>query len=263
MIDEYSDRIDICYHRFSDNLGAQDLVAQWERCISLIRGEQWIWLFSDDDVMGRQCVEMFYNEIDNSRPLFDLYHFNINVINSKGDVIKRHKKYPQLISSEDFYRSKASARLESFVVEYIFSRSIYENTGGFVNFDWAWGSDIATWVRMGRGKGIKTINGDIVYWRKREKNITPDMNNNVVMKKALIEIECFTWMNNFFGKSSIHRFNEYAFFRNIFHYSNILTKSQNQKVLEYAMKKMVVGRIYYIVVQGLYYMISITKSIKG
>lgn len=42
-------------------------------------------------------------------------------------------------------------------MEYIFSRAIYNKVNGFQNFEMAWGSDIATWIKMGAEKGIKTL----------------------------------------------------------------------------------------------------------
>lgn len=53
IVDRYRDRINLVYHRFDTNLGGKDLVAQWERCIDMSQGEEWIWLFSDDDVMEK------------------------------------------------------------------------------------------------------------------------------------------------------------------------------------------------------------------
>ena len=45
------------------NFGGHDLVAQWNRCIQLTQNEPWLWLFSDDDIMGPRCVEYFFNTI--------------------------------------------------------------------------------------------------------------------------------------------------------------------------------------------------------
>lgn len=74
LINEYRNKIDIVYHRFDSNLGGRDLVGQWERCISLTQNEKWIWLFSDDDIIGSNCVDLFYKEIENNSTAYDLYH---------------------------------------------------------------------------------------------------------------------------------------------------------------------------------------------
>jgi glycosyltransferase involved in cell wall biosynthesis len=58
VVQQFENIIDIVYKRFDDNLGARDLVAQWERCIDLVGDEKWIWLFSDDDMMDPTCVRI-------------------------------------------------------------------------------------------------------------------------------------------------------------------------------------------------------------
>lgn len=67
IVDKYRDKINLVYKRFDTNLGGKDLVAQWERCIDMTQGEDWLWLFSDDDVMEKNCVEEFYKTIKENR----------------------------------------------------------------------------------------------------------------------------------------------------------------------------------------------------
>ena len=82
IVDKYEDKINIIYKRFDTNLGGKDLVAQWERCIDMTQNEEWIWLFSDDDMMDKNCVEEFYKTIEDNKDC-DIFHFDINVINSE------------------------------------------------------------------------------------------------------------------------------------------------------------------------------------
>ena len=60
IVGRYREKINLVYKRFDNNLGGKDLVAQWERCIDMTQDEEWLWLFSDDDVMEPSCVENFY-----------------------------------------------------------------------------------------------------------------------------------------------------------------------------------------------------------
>lgn len=52
IVESYQNKVNLVYHRFSENMGGKDLVAHWERCIQL-SAEPFIWLFSDDDLMGQ------------------------------------------------------------------------------------------------------------------------------------------------------------------------------------------------------------------
>lgn len=241
LVDEYSSQLNIVYKRFDTNLGGKDLVAQWTRCIKMTQGEPWIWLFSDDDVVGKDCVLFFYNELKANR-IYDLYHFNVKVINEQGEIIKHPRIYPELFSSEEFYRKKLTAKVDSFVVEYIFSREIYDKIGGFVRFDMAWGSDIATWIAMGVPNGIKSIQNEYVYWRNSSKNITPNYQQEIVKRKLHSAIAFVAWTNDFFKKRDIFRFNHYAFFRIYFFYIRFLEKNQMRKVIEEAYNKKIITK---------------------
>ena len=259
LVDKYVDEIDIVYHRFADNLGGKDLVGHWSRCVALTKDEPWLWLFSDDDVMDKHCVESFYRENKD----YDLYHFNVNVIDSTGIVIRKVKPFPTLTSSEAFYKAKVGSEVESFVVEYIFSRRSYEEIGGFVHFNMAWGSDIATWVSIGEKKGIKTISDSVIFWRQSDKNITPDHNNEMVLKKTMVDVDCFKWANTFFNSSSIQRYNIYGLFRNMVYYSDVLSNAQEQQVLKYAKEKGIIRHGFVQFIKLCYPLFRVYKKIKS
>lgn len=71
IVSKYQKVVDINYHRFSTNVGGENLVGQWHRCINLTNGEKYIWLFSDDDIMAENCVAEFYRTTETED--FDLY----------------------------------------------------------------------------------------------------------------------------------------------------------------------------------------------
>ena len=263
LVDKYSHKFNVVYHRFEDNLGGKDLVAQWERCIALTQGEKWIWLFSDDDIMSPDCVERFYNEVSGNRESYDVYHFNVNVIDSFGHEVRKTKRFPEIIKSEELYRQKESARIDSFVVEYIFSRKAFSSIGGFVKFDMAWGSDTATWVMLGGGKGIKTISNATVGWRQSGCNITPDVSNDMVQRKLLLEIDYLKWAASYFSSDSISSYNKYLLFRKVFHYSGILTDPQMQLSLRHAYDSHIIGSLLYRVMSCGVRAIRFAKKLKS
>lgn len=241
IVAKYSSSIDIVYRRFEENQGGIDLVAQWERCIALTQGEKWIWLFSDDDIMSPDCVEKFCSEVSGNNDQYDVYHFNVNVIDSFGHEVRKAKRFPDVIRSEELYRRKESARIDSFVVEYIFSREAFNSIGGFVKFDMAWGSDTATWIMLGGEKGIKTISGAFVCWRQSDCNITPDVSNAMVQRKLSLEIDYLKWAASYFSSDSLSSYNKYLLFRKVFHYSDVLTNKQLHKAINQAYDNHIIG----------------------
>lgn len=187
IVDDFRDRIEIVYHRFEKNLGGKDLVAHWERCIALTKDEPYIWLFSDDDVMDSNCVES-YLALPNDIKKNSLVHFNIRMIDdTEGGIVKQLPMYSKKMTAGEYLEAKLSGKLISFVVEFVFSRNLYNKVNGFQNFDLAWGADFMTWLKMAANcpKGIITINepDSFVNWRKSGENISPNKTKPILIRK--------------------------------------------------------------------------------
>ena len=197
IVDDFHDKIDIVYHRFEENLGGKDLVAHWQRCIDLSDGEEYLWLFSDDDLMDAHCVEAFLSLSDDIKSN-SLIHFDIKLKDDLSDgVSKVLPPFPTKINARDYLIGKLRGSIVSFVIEFIFSRKLYEEVGGFQSFDLAWGSDFMTWLKMAANckNGIITIKKTNTYvkWRKSAENITPNKTKPILKRKlnSLIENAVF------------------------------------------------------------------------
>lgn len=206
-VDKYRDKINLVYKRFDTNLGGKDLVAQWERCIDMSQGEEWIWLFSDDDVMEPSCVENFYKSLQETNASYDLYHFDVKVINDDGKITSIPKKYPQDLDNFSYYKGKLNGKYASLVVENIFSREVYRKYNGFKKFDLAWGSDTATWVLFSEKKGFHTINNSHVLWRCGNQNISPNVSQPIAVRKVRALVAFFKWEHSYFkARNQAHLF---------------------------------------------------------
>ena len=133
---------------------------------------------------------------------------------------------------------------------------------GFQNFEMAWGSDIATWIKMGAEKGIKTLNGDFVYWRQSNSNITPNLRKDIVFRKLNIDIDFLVWVNLFFKERSIRRYNQYILFRLLFFYSLILDRNQVKLILKKALVATVLSNSIYVIIKQMYPIMPTLKLLK-
>ena len=226
IVQKYKNKIEIVYKRFDSNLGGKNLVEQWKRCIDLTQDEEWIWLFSDDDIMGSKCVESFYNTIKTDN--YDVFHFNVKEIDQTGKETGKASYYPEIISSYSLYKGKMTGKLLSLVVENIFSRNIYKKTNGFQNFDLAWGSDTATWIKFCSDTGMKTIYTDYIYWRISPENITPTISQSIVERKLNALIKYLEWNKEFFSTTvpswKINLINLYGYIARSRYLMNFTTK---------------------------------------
>lgn len=188
ILERFEDKLTIKYTRFAQNLGSSSLTKQWERCIAL-SDEEWIWLFSDDDIIEKDAVQVFYDSANQDNLL---YKFNTKVIDEAGKLSPYYAKFDHknifesTISAADFINNRLACHgFRSFAVEYVFHRSLYDEFK-FVDFPLAWGSDDATWFlySLQNGGNIRVLKA-LVYWRFSGANISSDVKSLPVIDKKL------------------------------------------------------------------------------
>lgn len=240
IVERYRDKKNLVYKHFDTNLGGKDLVAQWERCIDMTQGEEWLWLFSDDDVMEENCVEEFYKLMER-KPNNRLFRFNVNVINEEGTVISRPPQWPDLMSAREYIDGKLlQHKCISYVVEFVVHRDVFFNSGRFQNFDLAWGSDFLSWVKFADAAGgISTIQSARVRWRRSGENISPNMSNPIAYRKILSLIENAKWLIDFTSERGYCKKFLYSRYPlgEIKRNRNILTTQQKKELLEVYRKR--------------------------
>lgn len=171
IVDSYSDRLDIVYCKFEENLGRNDLSAHWERCIKMA-SEPYIYLFSDDDIMPCDIVERFLKALEEN-PGHGFFRIQLAVIDQNNSIIHCN---PPLHDGRTDERTmlcdKLSGKISSATCEFIFSSALFHSTGQFVHFPHAWCSDDATWFRLAMNAGgVVNIPGYPALWRN-----VPDVN---------------------------------------------------------------------------------------
>ncbi len=199
IVSNYSHRLDISYKRFPDNLGSTDLVRHWSRCLDMLQGEDFFCLFSDDDTMEPACVENFYRTLGaDSR--FDVFHFDIDLIDAGGSVIKSCNNYPPVLSAETFVRLLYTYRIDARMPEFVFRTRHFLQSGGFINFDLAYRSDNATVITAAKDRGIRTIPNAKVLWRDSGINISSNHNNALKPRRVYATIDFFEWMEEYYAQ---------------------------------------------------------------
>jgi glycosyltransferase involved in cell wall biosynthesis len=209
IIEKYTHQIRIVYKRFDENIGKKNLVSQWERCIDMVQDEEWIWLFSDDDVMDNRCVELFYHALQETEA--DIYHFDVNIIDRFSQLKEVRAEYPPLMSAASYFRKTVRHTVWSFVSDSIFNKKHFFDNGRFQYFDMAWGSDHATWIKLGFEKGIVTVKGAKVFWRYSGENISSLFeSSDTGIRKMQASVAFFNWARDFFkSKNCDTQLNDY------------------------------------------------------
>jgi glycosyltransferase involved in cell wall biosynthesis len=171
IVREFEGRLNLVYHRFPDNLGGRSLVSQWSRCIAMVGREDWIWLFSDDDIMEPGCVRAFYRELAGGEGPADAYRFDTVKIDESGAHLQ-YNHFPQQLDTRTFLDIKLSGQAESYMQEYIFRKACYLELGGFPDFPLGWAADDAFLLSFLARAPVRTIAGPRVHWRYSQANIS-------------------------------------------------------------------------------------------
>lgn len=161
LINEYKHRFKITYKRFKDNLGKISLTKQWDRCIALSEGEEWIMILGDDDYYSANVIASFYKNETNIVGKVNVVRFAKQNIFNDQERIAAVQYNPLLESATDSYYRRITGATTSTLSEYAFTRTVYEKYG-FHPYPLAWQSDNRAWIEFAEDTPIYSINEAVV-----------------------------------------------------------------------------------------------------
>lgn len=172
LINSYSNRLNLIYFRFNENVGGKNLVAHWKRSINKIQDEKWIMILCDDDVLGPNCVQEFYDNLtllDDKK--INVFRFSSVIINQFGEVLSPVYHSPKYERSTSSIIRKIKYEMRSSLSEYIFRKETYENNG-FIDIPLAWHTDDLAWLEFTEGGYILSTDRALFKFRISDHNIS-------------------------------------------------------------------------------------------
>ena len=192
LIQAYSNNLNLSYYRFNENLGGTNLVAHWKRSIDKIQDEKWIMMLCDDDVLGPNCVEEFYNNLGLlEHEGINVFRFSTYIIDHTGEKISKVFNHPKFEQSTKSIIRKIKHETRSSLSEYIFRREGY-NYCGFQEFPLGWSSDNLLWLELTNGGEILSSKKAQVYFRMSNYNIS--RLNYQTKTKAKVKYEFYAFL---------------------------------------------------------------------
>lgn len=183
IVKPYESRLRLVYRRFDTNLGSVALTKQWDRCVALSRGH-WVLLLGDDDVIDPNYIRAFRETVAATQGAFDVYRLDTQWIDASGAVIRSGDSHPDVQKWDEYLLARFRGTSYTFTCDNVFSRTAYDQAGGFVDFPLAWCSDDASWIAFGAKTGFKKVNGAYAYWRRSGDNISsarPELHNRKLL----------------------------------------------------------------------------------
>ena len=186
LISKFVSVLTVKYAKFEENWGSHSLVKQWERCIDLLQDEQWIMILGDDDVLDKNCVNFFYQNLDEiKQDDSKVIRFASQFIDSNGKPLASDGIYyhPKIEKATDSFYRYFLGQSRSSLSEHIFSRISFQKKR-FHDYPLAWHSDDYAWLEFSDFKTIFTINEAIVSVRVSSESISGKEDNLKLKNKA-------------------------------------------------------------------------------
>ena len=157
--------------RNKKNIGGENLVGQWNHSISFAKG-CYIVLASDDDLYRPTfCQEM--QVLAAKYPMADLIHSSVEQIDEEGHHLWDDNILPEFTTKYEYLNWWLTGRTFTCIGNFAFKRSALERIGGFIDFPCAFGSDIATPIKLSEN-GVANTSEMLFCFRQSENHLSAD-----------------------------------------------------------------------------------------
>jgi glycosyltransferase involved in cell wall biosynthesis len=166
IISKYQDER-IRYYKNEKNVGAIDVVDNWNKLLEYAQGNYLICM-GDDDKLLSNCLEE-YNKLIALYPKMGVYHAWTEIINENSEVIDMQEPRPvwESVYSMAYFRMKGRTQ---YIGDFLFDTNNLKSKGGFVKRPLAWCSDdLSVWFAA---KDTGIVNSQIPMFQYRVNSNT-------------------------------------------------------------------------------------------
>jgi len=181
----------IIYSRNIQNVGAENVVDNWNKCLHEAVGQYFI-LMGDDDILEPDYLQEFINLIENY-PNLAVYHCRSKLIDEDSVPYSITPINPAYENIYDYFLSCLRGQRQQYISDFVYDTSFLKQMGGFYKLPLAWGSDYLTAFIACSKAGIAHTNKPVFCYRTNRYSITST--GNIILKRKAI-IEYIEWIKN-------------------------------------------------------------------
>lgn len=177
------DDIRIRFYENEKNVGAIDLVDNWNKCLSLANGEFFMQM-GDDDLLDANYLAEFSKVIERY-PQISVFHCRSFQIDETDEIIGLSDPLPvwEPMSSAIYYRMKDRIQ---FISDFVYRTNDLRKAGGFYKMPLAWFSDDLTALMLAKEFGLANVNEPVFRYRVNRHSIT-STGNCLLKMEAIIK----------------------------------------------------------------------------
>lgn len=183
----------IRYYKNEQNLGAQNIVKNWNRCLELAQGEYFV-LLCDDDLLEPNFVQELLM-LAKKYPTCNVFHARKKILYEDTKEIKEDEPWAEWESLDTFYTNKVRLKRFHTITEFMY-RTAHVAPLKYIEFPVAWGSDDISIINFAKDGGIASSQIPLATFRYNDEHISKSGTH--MIEKARARILNFYWAGEFF-----------------------------------------------------------------
>ena len=191
VVNRYSDTR-IRYYKNAQNIGAKQVVKQWNKCLQYAQGDYCICI-GDDDRLLPKCLET-YADLIQKYPQVEILHGQTDIINELGKVVAHTPQRPQWESAMSMLYHRTYSGRPQFIGDFCYKTDTLKRRGGFYYLPLAWGSDDISALQAAATHGIANTTEVVFLYRSNDMSITRQKHVLLKWKSILQEAN---WKRHF------------------------------------------------------------------
>lgn len=188
IIDGYDDQR-IHYYENEKNVGAVDVVDNWNKCLEYASGD-YCMCIGDDDRLLPNCLEE-YSKLINKYPGLSVYHGQTEIINENSQFANVTVARPEFESVYSLIWHRWTCRYAQYVGDFLYNTKKLKEKGGYYKLPLAWGSDDITAAMAAADKGIANTKVTVFQYRVNNKTISSTADSDTKIKALYAEKEWY------------------------------------------------------------------------
>lgn len=169
IVETYTDPR-IRYYENQQNIGAKQLVKQWNYCLSLAKGE-YVICMGDDDRLKPNCLET-YAQLIARYPNVAVLHGQTDIIDEHGHLLRHTPSRPEIESAMSLLYHRMVERMPQFIGDFCYRTADLRAKGGYYDLPYAWGSDDISAIQAADTHGIANTLETVFEYRDNNGSIT-------------------------------------------------------------------------------------------
>lgn len=164
--------------RYYENEEQLNMIANWNRCLTLANGK-FFSILCDDDKWNNEFLSDLHS-LTVKYPSYSVFRCRSGIIDENDNLISITEGAPEVQGVLDFIYSRISGKNHFFLSDFLLKTSELKSLGGYVDVPSGWGSDDLTYYKIGIKNGIITSPAINFYYRNSPISVT---NNNKLFSK--------------------------------------------------------------------------------